>query len=202
MSYKDIIGWFNYEELYDEIVDSAPDSSTIVEVGCAFGRSLAYLSRRALDSKKSLRIWGIDSFATTRDYWQEPEVKALFGPGDSHFDVFMRGMQKHAPEELTNVQVIKSSSVEAANLFQDNSCHAVFIDGDHSYPAVYADLLAWRHKISSSGIFAGHDIGLPGVHTAVQQVIQTYSVRVRRTSRDGSNDLILTGPASDCWIRT
>ena len=39
------------------------------------------------------------------------------------------------------------------------SVHGIFIDGDHSYEAVRADLAAWEPKLVPGGILAGHDFG-------------------------------------------
>ena len=48
----------------------------------------------------------------------------------------------------------------------------VYIDADHSYEAVKADIDAWMPHVRDGGILAGHDYGgkmFPGVTRAVQQ---------------------------------
>ena len=45
----------------------------------------------------------------------------------------------------------------------------VFIDADHRYEAVAADIAAWTPHIRPGGILAGHDLQLPGVRQAVEE---------------------------------
>ena len=64
-------------------------------------------------------------------------------------------------------------TTEAARAVPDGSLDFVFIDADHSYDAVAADIAAWRGKVRSGGILCGHDYGhvrFPGVKRAVDEV--------------------------------
>ena len=46
----------------------------------------------------------------------------------------------------------------------------VFLDGDHRYEAVKADIEAWRPHVRPGGIFCGHDFWIcPGVNRAVEE---------------------------------
>lgn len=49
-------------------------------------------------------------------------------------------------------------SLEASNLIEDKSLDICFIDADHRYKAVKADLLAYIPKIKDGGILCGHDL--------------------------------------------
>ena len=64
---------------------------------------------------------------------------------------------------------MRMNSVVAAKLFDDASLDGVFIDGDHTYDAVAADLAAWASKVDPGHIFAGHDSAMPGVKRAIQE---------------------------------
>jgi len=65
------------------------------------------------------------------------------------------------------VSPIPLPSVEAAAQFNDASVDFVFIDADHSYDAVRADIRAWRPKLRAGGLLAGHDYDRAEVRRAV-----------------------------------
>jgi predicted O-methyltransferase YrrM len=53
--------------------------------------------------------------------------------------------------------VVVSDSTEASRRFEDNSIDFVYIDADHSYDGVTADLTAWYPKVRLGGMMSGHD---------------------------------------------
>jgi hypothetical protein len=55
------------------------------------------------------------------------------------------------------VRVIDNLSLEAVNEIEDKSLDICFIDADHRYGAVKADILAYIPKIKNGGILSGHD---------------------------------------------
>jgi hypothetical protein len=75
------------------------------------------------------------------------------------------------------VTPIFTDSVHASRLFQAESVDFCFIDGDHRYASVMADLQAWWPKIKPGGVLAGHDYRqsapwLLGVTPAVHDFFQ------------------------------
>src|SRR3990170_414875 len=57
----------------------------------------------------------------------------------------------------TNCQVIKGTSVEVAKTITDNSLDWIYLDADHRYPGIKADLNAWFPKVRPGGVVSGHD---------------------------------------------
>lgn len=182
MSWRDIPGWFNFDDIYDEAIERSEDGDVLVEVGVAFGRSIAYLARKAIDSKKNLRIYGIDPWI---DDWKPGEydphngrptwgaehadwARSLGGP----FNAFCYAMHTHAPEELEYITVLRTTSTLASDLIM-HPCRMVFLDGNHNYDAVLDDLNSWMYHVVRGGILAGHDYtpDFPGVQQAVHETL-------------------------------
>lgn len=70
---------------------------------------------------------------------------------------------------FSQVHVMRTPSLEAAKQFDLCSLDLVFIDGDHSYEAVMADIAAWQPLVRPGGVLAGHDYGTFGVTQAVRE---------------------------------
>ena len=66
-------------------------------------------------------------------------------------------------------EFINLPSVKASKRFDDNSLNFVYIDAEHTYEAVTADMNAWYPKVTTGGMLCGHDYGsyLPEVVRAV-----------------------------------
>jgi predicted O-methyltransferase YrrM len=66
----------------------------------------------------------------------------------------------------------------------------VFIDADHKYEIVIADIRAWLPKVKPGGILCGHDYRRPGddVNRAVDELL-------------GSDRIKLLGRSAIWWLR-
>lgn len=195
MPWSDLPGWFDYEDVYKEAVEHAPNFATFVEVGVAFGRSISFLASEAIRVTKKLRVIGVDPWVDDWDSdkptWGANHAKIgrdLGGP----FNAVVTMMHGACPELLEYVRLVRMPSVQAARMFDDGSVFFCFIDGSHHYEDVKADLEAWEPKIAKGGIFAGHDhhAGFPGVVRAVEE---------RWPS--GVTTMITTQQRGACWWR-
>lgn len=54
-------------------------------------------------------------------------------------------------------RIVRKYSVAAAAAVNDRSLDVVYIDGNHTFAAVTADLTAWLPKVRRGGVLAGHD---------------------------------------------
>lgn len=95
--------------------------------------------------------------------------------------VFMRNCRP----ELTSgsIRLIEMPSPQSAACFDDGSLDMVYIDANHDYESVKADIAAWLPKVKPGGILSGHDYGnlvqaageelFPGVRRAVDESFGT-----------------------------
>lgn len=175
MSWDQIPGWFAFQNTYDKMINLAKDGDTIVEIGVAFGRSLAYLANRAMASGKNVRVVGvdpwIDDWETFKCTWGGEYAgwaRAQGGP----FNAFMTAMKQHAPAELEYSQIWRMKSADAVKLIEDGSCAGVLIDGNHYDGGIDVDISLWNAKIRPGGILAGDDYApqFPDVIRAVQKM--------------------------------
>ena len=166
MTYQDIPGWFNDEALYDRMVAAAPDPAIFVEVGCWVGKSTAYLAQKIQESGKAIRLVAVDTWEGSPD---EPGLLAEVGrQGGSVFPTFLDNLMRLGLDGL--VDPVMAESVLAASLVPDQKLDFVFIDADHRFEAVVADIRAWLPKVKVGGVLAGHDwCTYESVRRAVEQ---------------------------------
>jgi len=150
---NEIDGYFTWQYLYDDMVNRFPSGSTFVEVGAYKGRSLSHLIWRIIESKKDILVFAVDWFD---------------GISSGLLDEFSRNMRL-VQDKFT---LIIGDSANSADTFKDNSIDFVFIDADHRYESIKRDILAWKPKIKTGGVIAGHDYSLsyPGVVKAVDDI--------------------------------
>ena len=92
------------------------------------------------------------------------------------------------------VSPMRMSSLEAAGMLKDESLDFAFIDANHSYEYVLADIKAWSPKVKMGGLIAGDDyVNKPtyGVIQAVNECFDSFEVdkrsRVWHTIKGGTN---------------
>ncbi len=191
VTWRDVPGWMDFFDLYDEVAMTTPPYSTIVEVGVCFGKSLLYLAQKIRESGKDIKLVAVDGW---RDY---PGHKFIYSPEDSDANVaavsdlskaeqdacayarkyggtyqaFMHNLRASGFADM--VQVVRSDSAAAASMFMEAPPYFVFIDADHEYAPVKADIDAWW--ATGPEWMAGHDynrgdaVNFPGVWQAVHE---------------------------------
>ena len=70
--------------------------------------------------------------------------------------------------------IIHADSVAAAAGVKRRSLDFVFIDADHTYEAVKADIKAWLPTVKPGGLIGGHDYGKPGFPGVKQAVDEAF----------------------------
>lgn len=78
---------------------------------------------------------------------------------EADFNAWYSECAEWASTTNSRVAMLRLLSVDAAMRFGNNVLDWVYLDGNHSYEAVSADLRAWWPKVKSGGLFGGHDYG-------------------------------------------
>jgi len=88
-------------------------------------------------------------------------------------------------------RIHRKLSAEAVDAFSDKSLDFVYIDANHEYRHIRADLELWYPKIRSGGVFAGHDFidginvnGIFGVKTAVEEFVASKQLTFQVTEEE------------------
>jgi len=151
--YKNITGWFDFDAIYDMAIEQAKDGDILVETGTANGKSICYLGVEAINSGKDLKIFTIDISE------------------NEHQVNYVKEQIKGLP-----VTFINADSIKTAEQFDDGSVFMIFLDADHTYEFLSAELRAWHKKLKPDGILAGHDWdnGYPGIQQALKEYIKEF----------------------------
>jgi len=172
--YTDIQGWSDgIDLLYKRMVELAPGAQSsgyaytgdsfvlqpattaplvhYVEIGSWRGRSTAYMCVEIANSGKNIKFDAVDTWAGSIDepeHQNDPSVV-----NDTLYNEFLANLEP-VKQYVTPVRM---TSTEAAATYADNTLDFVFIDAQHDYDSVHADILAWWPKVKIGGIIAGHD---------------------------------------------
>ena len=159
-------GYFTYPNLYFAAVRHFPTNSHFVEVGCWKGRSAAFMAIAIHNSGKSIRFDCVDTW--NGSVTEEPHQNDSWVKSGTLYERFLSNTErvKHI------ITPKRGDSVQVASTYEDDSLDFVFIDGDHRYECVKADIEAWLPKMKSKSILAGHDYGwCEDVRRAVHEVL-------------------------------
>lgn len=180
--YQEILpDYFDFADLYSQMVQEAASDAKFVEVGSLLGRSSCFLGVEIVNSGKNISVDFIDP-------WFKYDEDAQYAdkvPDRKAYITFLNNIGK---VEGLQHRAIRLESKEASTIYADESLDFVFIDGDHSYNAVMEDLKAWYHKVKPGGVIAGHDYWFHEVSDAVQNFFKEIGVPGQITS------------AGSCWI--
>ena len=132
-----------------------PQGATMVEVGV----STALLAEHLLRTRPDIEWHGVDPWA------RRAEQRACYvASGDTHAQLSDADTLEHWRIARVRLDpfgeravIHREWSPEAAARFEQETVDLVFLDGDHSYDGVKADLEAWWPVIKRGGWIGGHD---------------------------------------------
>jgi predicted O-methyltransferase YrrM len=188
LTYQDVPGWFDFEDIYSEAVRWAKNGEHFVEVGCLFGKSTIFLANEIKNSHKNIRLDAIDLHKLNPPEFPKRPLLAVetakeFGGIRQAFNYYIK-----ATDTADYINAIPYRYEDVVDNYQDKSLDLFFLDADHLYESTKHALLSWLPKMKRGSIFSGHDYILadwPGVVKAVDEVLSKdkgYNVIIRGNS--------------------
>lgn len=154
--------WFDYQDLYTEMVNKFSDGSNFVEVGSWKGRSSVYMAVEIINSNKNIKFDCVD-------VWEYVDTQKDI-PAGSFDELYFNFLKNIRPVKYF-INPIKMTSELASSLYDNNSLDFIFIDAAHDYDNVLNDIKNWLPKLKSGGCIAGHDyFTSEGIRKAVKEV--------------------------------
>lgn len=171
--YEKIDGWFDFQNLYSDVVQKLNDNSHIVEVGSWKGKSASYMCIEIINSGKNIKFDCVD-------IWPNEITEMSGNPNDE--DLLSGKLYDKFLDNLKPVEgyfnPIKLPSMEASKLYKDESLDFVFIDACHKYESVRTDIISWLPKVKIGMFIGGHDYNGVEVKPAVQSLIDKNKIQI------------------------
>ena len=148
-----------------EFVAFLPDKVVMAEIGCYGGESTAYFT------KKAIKIYCIDPWQT----YTEKYPDGFGGSTLTDLDEAERAFDLVATRFPNIIVKMKGFSIKKVNEFINEFFDMVYIDANHEYEFVLADIKAWLPKIKKGGIISGHDFNHTdphGTRVGVEQAVR------------------------------
>lgn len=132
-----------------------PDS--IAEIGVAFG----FHAKSILDALPTIKYFGIDPYKAGYDDADifSSGIGEMFGEPDPQkgMDRLAIAVAKSLEPFGERARLIREEGKKAASLFSDAYFDLIFVDGDHTYDGVRADIEAWWPKLKPGAVMCGDD---------------------------------------------
>ncbi len=125
---------------------------SLVEVGVHEGDFSRFLLRTTTDTT----LYCVDPY---RKFGDGEYKDAMNDKSQADFDRMFEGVRASLTGEFgQRVAMVRKLSAEAAPLFPNKSLAFVYIDGNHGFSHVLADIETWLPKVQTGGILAGDDV--------------------------------------------
>ena len=148
-----------------QIARMLPLGGVGVEIGVAEGGFSAMLLDQA--SPKKLYLVDAWKYQNIGGYEKDP-----CNVGNCQQDIRYKLVCKTFKDDK-RVEIIRSLSIDAATMFEDEYFDWIYLDACHTFECVMEDLVAWWPKLKRLGIFSGHDYCMRG-HVEVKLAVDTF----------------------------
>jgi len=153
-------GWLARDEaeLLYNLAKGTRIGGRVVELGSYCGRSSIVLAAAVLATAVAPVVC-VDTFRGSPEHQLGAvcfDPATLINGAIDTYPIFQRNLEHAGLQSL--VKAMRMSTLDAALYFVD-PIELLFIDADHSYQAVRADLVAWKPKVVEGGLIVLHDFG-------------------------------------------
>jgi len=136
--------------------------SRFAELGIAEGKTLKSILKRKPAISLLDEYYAVDSWEEYHGHLKEEWEKY-------YYEI------KEFTKKFPQLKVLRKTTLEAAKDIPDGYLDLVFIDADHSYETVKADIIAWLPKVRPGGVLMGHDYNYSSVKQAVNEIFSQVS---------------------------
>lgn len=179
-----VFGWQNnaQKNWYRNAVNKI-SNGIIVEVGVFGGASL--LSIVDVCVKNNNKLYGVDPWELANT----ANGKKLSQQEWKIYKNKLLSVRKNLENIITKlnysntVSLVKDFSPKASDKFEKDSIDLIYIDGDHAYKSVLADLNGWMVKLKPGAFIWGDDFNWPNVAKAVKDYCKENKIEFTHTGR-------------------
>jgi len=171
-------GWYGNGEYIEEIMKKY-DIHTVVEVGSWAGQSTVHIASLLAENGK---LYAVDHWLGSEEHqikkpwfrflpWVRKKYRSQLKLSGANlqpkiYQLFLSNViHKGLAHKIIPLRMSSQEASSSINVKPD----LVYIDGDHTYEAVYRDLNAWQPLLNANGIICGDDWSWPAVQKAVNQ---------------------------------
>lgn len=142
-------------------------------VGCEIGVNLGVTSELIAKEISSLtKLYSVDSYPTYTE-WNGVEMS------QERQSMIKEHARNRLLPYMDKIEIVYDASNVFVNRIDENALDFIFIDGDHSYNGATEDFHNFYCKVKSGGIFAGHDIYIKSVESALRDFLKNNYARVQ-----------------------
>jgi predicted O-methyltransferase YrrM len=138
-------------------------NARFVEIGSWLGNGSTQVLLEEISVVEGVRLLCVDTWTGNPGVTRHSEIV-------DHYDVL--GTFRRNTAFSNHLDIMVASSLSAAAIVADKTFDLIFLDADHRYCAVKADIEAWLPKVKPGGTLCGHDCECrvtPTIIEAVQQ---------------------------------
>lgn len=176
MYYHTIFGWIVPVEIFNHIVNRN-DNCSFLEIGSFQGKSACCMLELIRANKKNIHLVCVDLWPNKADLQSLADIGAGQGEEGKIIqeldgeiqDVFTRNIEGAGFKVGEHFTMHRGNSLNILKNFADKTFNFTYVDDNHSYEHLIAELPEANRVTIDGGIVAGDDWGQPGVIKAVRE---------------------------------